>query len=244
MQTVVQGIIIREKVSDEDRLLTLLTSERGVIYAVAKGANRARAKLVSSTGLFCYGQFGLFCYKDRYVVDFAEIEDSFTQLRSDLVAIALASYIAEVCCEVVPGEEEAGEYLRLVLNCLYFLKTKAVAPKQLKAIFELRIMAAAGFMPSLVGCVGCGAFEGDGMLFCPENGELYCASCSPKAAAMPVAPGVLAAMRHIVYSEPQKLFSFKLSDESQNALDAVSERYLKFHVQRGFRSLDFYHSVI
>jgi recombinational DNA repair protein (RecF pathway) len=65
MRTVVQGIIIREKVSDEDRLLTLLTSERGVIHAVAKGANRARAKLVSSTGLFCYGQFGLFCLYQR-----------------------------------------------------------------------------------------------------------------------------------------------------------------------------------
>ena len=107
MQCVTHGIIIRAKSVGDDRLLTILTSDYGVVSAVARGANKPRSRLTSSTELFCYSKLVLFRYRDSTTVDSAEVEQSFFALRQDIVALSLASYIAELCCELAPPEEAA-----------------------------------------------------------------------------------------------------------------------------------------
>ena len=52
--------------------------------------------------------------------------------------------------------------------------------------------------------------------------------------------GVLRAMRHICYSEDEKLFSFSLSEESLNALSDVTEHFLLTQTSKKFKTLDFY----
>ncbi|HHY52234.1 MAG TPA: hypothetical protein GX499_03200 [Clostridiales bacterium] len=59
---------------------------------------------------------------------------------------------------------------------------------------------------------------------------------------MKLSPGVLAAMRHIIYSDPEKLFSFTLGEDSLNALYQVSEQYLLTQVEKSFSALELYHS--
>lgn len=247
MQCVTHGIIIRAKSVGDDRLLTILTDDYGVISAAARGANKPRGKLTSSTELFCYSKLVLFRYRDSTTVDSAEVEQSFFELRKDLLSLALASYISELCCELAPPEEAAPEYLRLVLNTLYLLSKQKRSVWMLKPLFELRMLTMAGFMPDLTGCAVCGEFEsadGEQMRFAIETGELYCHNCDlVEYRAVPVPPGVLAAMRHIIYSPFEKLFSFSLSDEGLQILNQLSEKYLKYHLQRQYRSLEFFYSV-
>ena len=53
MQIKTKGIILKELANgDEDKLLTILTEDRGVIFAYAKGARRFKNPLAPSTGLF------------------------------------------------------------------------------------------------------------------------------------------------------------------------------------------------
>lgn len=242
MQITTRGLIIRVKNCEDDRLLTVLTEDCGVVSAVARNANKPRAKLTSSTELFCYSRLTLFRYRDSITVDSAEEEASFFGLRSDLAALALASYIAELCCELAPREEAAPEYLRLALNTLHLLGSKKKSAAFVKPVFELRLLTMAGYMPDLTGCAVCDAFEGE-MRFSISRGELTCANCPQDMSAVALMPGVLAAMRHILYSESERLFSFTLSEEGVRALGEICERYLLYHLQRGFHSLEFYHSV-
>ena len=247
MQCVTNGIVIRSKSSGDDRLLTLLTDDFGVINTIARGANKPRSRLASSTELFCYSRLVLFRYRDSTTVDSAEVEQSFFALRNDLSSLALASYIAELCCELAPPEEAASEYLRLVLNTLYFLIQAKKSIWMLKPVFELRLLTMAGFMPDLTGCACCGAYDEESdaqMLFAYATGALYCHNCNlTEYLAEPIAPGVLAAMRHIIYSPSEKLFSFTLPDAGLRELTQISETYLKYHLQRKYRSLDFFYSV-
>ncbi len=251
MQCVTKGVVIRARSVGDDRLLTLLTDDYGVISASAKGANKPRSRLASSTELFCYSRFTLFRYRDYNTVDSADVDTSFFSLRKDLAALGLASYIAELCCELAPQEEEAKEYLRLLLNTLYMLSAKKRTVWFLKPLFELRLLTMAGFMPDLTACAECGEFKApEGAWFSAETGDFLCADCRKKVPieeqdpkSVYVAPAVLASMRHIIYSEFEKLFSFTLPETSLYELNTVSERYLKYHLQRDYRSLDFFYSV-
>lgn len=246
MQCVTCGIVIRVKSVGDDRLLTILTEDYGVISAAARGANKPRGKLTSSTELFCYSRLVLFRYRDSTTVDSAEVERSFFELRKDLSALALASYIAELCCELAPPEEEAKEYLRLVLNTLYMLSKNKKPIWLLKPLFELRLLTMAGFMPDLTACSGCGCFESEsGMYFSFETGEISCADCYDKnnKNLVLVPAAVLAAMRHIIYSRFEQLYSFLLPEEALRLLSSISEQYLKYHLQRDYRSLEFFYSV-
>jgi len=250
MRCVTRGVVIKSKSIGDDRLLTLLTEDYGVIHASAKGANKPRSRLASSTEIFCCSRFSLFRYRESNTVDQADLEDSFFQLRHDLEALSLAGYIAELCCELAPQEEEAKEYLRLFLNTVYMLANKKKSVWLLKPLFELRLLTMAGFMPDLTACENCGEFKApDGAVFSLETGTFCCKSClrnsegEEHGETVYISPAVLAAMRHIIYSDFEKLFSFTLNGDTAFRLTDVSERYLKYHLQRGYRSLEFFYSV-
>ena len=159
MQITTYGMVLREKTIEDDRLLTILTKEYGVIFAYARGAKRLRGKLVSSTEQLCYSRFVLFKNKDRYSVDSAEADTIFFGVRQDIEKLALASYFCELCIQAIPREEPAEEYLRLLLNSLHFLENGKRSPLFLKPVFELRLLTLAGFMPDLLGCRECISFR-------------------------------------------------------------------------------------
>ena len=54
----------------------------------------------------------------------------------------------------------------------------------------------------------------------------------------------LAAMRHITYSEDEKLFGFSIGPESLARLGSVVEQYVRYCVDKPFKTLEFYHSVL
>ena len=84
------------------------------------------------------------------------------------------------------------------------------------------------------------------MWFYPLKGELLCAGCAagdPPSGGIALHAGALTALRHTIYAELPKLFSFTLGGQGQQELAQASEAYLLAQVERGFKSLDFYHNV-
>jgi DNA repair protein RecO (recombination protein O) len=51
-------------------------------------------------------------------------------------------------------------------------------------------------------------------------------------------------MRHIVYSDFNKLYSFSIPPESAKRLSKITEKYLTEQVDFNFKTLDFLNSVI
>ena len=232
MQITTMGVILREHDRDDDRVLTILTEDCGVITAYARGAKKLRGRLLSGTELLCCSRFVLFKYRDRYQVDSAETERNFFGLRTDVEKLALAAYLAQLCSQLAPAEEPAGEFLRLTLNALYLLETDKRPPALIKAVFELRLLSMAGYMPDLVACRHCGQYTAETMYFLPLSGSLLCGDCL----------GVLTAMRHIIYSEPEKVFNFTLPPEELKYLGDLCEYYTIVQLDRRLDSLDFYKS--
>ena len=118
------GLVIREKVlSNDNRMLTILTGEYGVIKAFIRTSRKMRSSLAAAIDLFSYSDFLIFFNKDQYCVDGAETNRIFYHLREDLEKTSLAAYMGELAETLVPQGEPAQEYLSLMLNCLHLLET-------------------------------------------------------------------------------------------------------------------------
>ena len=239
------GLVIKENTTGEsDRVITLLTRDYGIVRAFVRGAKSVRSRSVSATQLLGYSKLSVYRSRDAYIVDDAQPIEIFFGLRGDIERLSLAQYFCELAGELAPQETEAGDYLTLILNALHLLTTAKRPQPFLKAVVELRMMCLSGYMPDLVACASCGAFGGDYMVFDRETGGLLCPDCGSSESGERLSIGVVSAMRHICYAEPKKLFSFTLSDEGLNTLAAVTEAYLLTHLQRRFKTLDFYKSLV
>ena len=60
---------------------------------------------------------------------------------------------------------------------------------------------------------------------------------------MPLSSSALEAMRHVVYGNPKRLFSFLIDGEGLGRMAQLCEAYLLTQLERGFRTLDFYKSL-
>ena len=239
------GLVLRAtKTGEADRALLLLTPD-GLVSAMAKGALRLKSRLFSGTGLFCYSEFTLFEGKTMFVVDEAEVRQVFWGIHESVEHMALAMYFAELASTLSPTGQEAEAQLRLLLNSLYLLSEGRRAPRLVKAVYELRAMTLAGFMPDLVACADCVKYEGGAFCFDARKGRLYCGECAAKRELeCNLDPAALAAMRHIVFSGDDKLFSFSLAEHSTQLLGAVTGRWALYCVDRPLRSLDFLNTVL
>lgn len=246
MRIETEGLIIREKsVGESDRLVTVLTQQEGILRAFAQQAKRLKSSKLSATQLFSYSRFTIFKGREKYIIDDAQPIEVFFDLRRDMERLSLAQYFCELAAALAPQEAEAGDFLRLMLNALHFLCTGAHPNRLVKAAVEMRMLSLAGYMPNLVCCAGCACYEADTMFFLPRSGVLYCGDCARPSGepAVPLGRGALTGLRHTIYADFEKLFSFRLPPAGLAELERASEQYVFSTLQRGFPTLDFYHQI-
>ena len=248
MKQTTDALIIRENnnIGEADRFVTALTRDFGVVRAAARGARNLKNRKSSATQLLSYSRLTLYRGREKYIIDDVEPIRVFFELRSDIEKLSLSQYFCELAGVLAPREEPAEDFLRLMLNALHFLGEGKRDPRQIKAVVELRMAALAGFMPDLMACAGCGAYEGQEMWFSPQEGLLLCGRCRasrPGTGLVPMPGNVLAAMRHIVYSPFDGCFSFGMAPEGMELLARQTEGFLLAQLNRGFKTLDFYHSL-
>lgn len=244
----VEGIVLKERsVGEQDKFIDILTKESGVLEVSVKGAKKINGKSGGSTQLFAYSRFCVQQRKDRYYLNSAEPIHIFYDLRSSLSKVSLASYFADVLRSCIEQQPQNSDIMRLFLNTLYYLEKDLRSESLLKCIFELRIMSEIGYMPAALACRECGRFEPEELYFSIEDGGFFCSECfdgDVSRSFFKIKLPVLNAVRHIVLADFDRLFNFRVSDGVMERLSAITESYLKTHLERGFQTLDFYKSII
>lgn len=238
------ALVIKEQnFGESDRLVTLMTRDRGVIRAFATGAKSIKSRRGSATMLLSYSNFQIERKKDTYRITEASPIRVFFGAGADILNLTLSQYFCELCAVLVTENSDSEDFLRLILNSLYFLNEGKRPPLLLKAVTELRAAAVSGFMPDIVACSECGKFEDDVMYFELEEGRLFCSECKVAGNILAVDRTVLSAMRHIVFSDLKSLYSFEIPEKSLNQLSLLTEKYLSVQTDHRFASLDFYNSI-
>lgn len=271
MLITVNGLVTRMYPSGEnDRIIHLLTEDRGRLSVMVKGARSSRSSraVSGSIQLFTYGNYELYRGREDGLYWFrnGQAEKNFYGVTYDLSRMALATYLCDVAAELTAEEDDADAnraLLHMLLNALYVLDGGLKPNTLVKGVFELRAAAMMGYQPDLTGCSVCREVYPENAYFDIMNGCLICADCQTKRNRLagrmmelqeremgerrvicPVSASVLAALRYALTAPEKKIFSFALKDgEEERSFERVTETYLLNQLERGFDTLDFYHSV-
>lgn len=257
------GVVTR--VSDatgSDKFLNIITPKRGRIGVLVKGSRSPDSKTASLSQLFTYGNFEIYEKNGMYWLRGGMVTDPFYSLSEDIERIACATYICELANELTDESDECEELLRLLLNSLYLLGKGSKRIALVKSVFELRAMALSGYTPDVSGCRYCKAPISENMYLDVMGGRIICDDCfkarGEKSRGLPhdyddvreasiicpMTASVAMALRFILYSPPEKIFSFEIKNNDElQMLAKLSEAYVTSHLGRGFESLDFYNSV-
>ena len=239
------GLIIREQnIGENDKLVWVLTKSHGVLRAFAKGAKSLKSAKCAPTSLLSYSRLSFYKGRESYIIGDARPLRVFARLRADVKKMCLAQYFCELALTVCPREKSADKYLSLILNSLYLIDEGIRREELVKPCLEMRLAAMAGYLPDLIMCRECGVYTAPLMLFYPRTGTLKCGSCGAKTdGAVPLTEAALTALRHTVYADDGKLFSFSLSDEGLRLLNRASEAYLRCRFEKEFKTLNFYKAI-
>lgn len=246
MQIKTKAIVLKvQDYNENDKLLTLLTEDRGVVFAYAFGARKMKSRFSTVSSMLCYGEFVLFKNRDKYTLDSAESERLFFGIREDLDKLSYASYFCELCLNVIPAEEPSKAVLSLLLNTLHFLENGKIDPAVLKAILELRTMSMIGYTPDLVACSECCEFEKEAYWFDTRMGKVTCLDCRPDPGKddVRISKAAFFAARHIVYAPPEQLFSFRVGENTKIELAVAAEKYTVIQTDKSYPTLEFLNSI-
>ncbi len=173
---------------ESDRVVSLLSRERGKLSAFARGARASRRRFGGALEPFTLLEAEV---KERPGSDLAVLESvavtrAFGGIRTDLARIACASYACELSRELVRDHEPHAELFELLASYLGRLESAPARPWALRA-FELGALRAGGLMPRLDACARCGRALSSQwparLSFDPGQGGFLCGSCAPSAAA-------------------------------------------------------------
>lgn len=257
------GIITRvSDVGVSDKLLYVITPERGRIAVMVKGGRSTKSKLTAVSQLFSYCNFEISERNSMYWLSSGSLINSFYSLASDITKIALGTYLCDLANELTDEGDGCEDIMRLLLNSLHLIGKGEKDIEIIKSVFELRAAAISGYLPELFGCVYCHTEVSELVYLDVMGGRLICTDCLAKknqkkiparsayddiveaSVLCPLSPAALAAMRYIVSMPANKVFSFELRDrEDAESLIKTTEAYILNHLGRSFDSLDFYKAV-
>lgn len=140
---------------ENDKILTLLTAERGRITAGIKGVKKANAKLKFAAQPFCFAEYILAERGGRYTVTQASECESFYELRTDVDKYYAA---CAVCEAVIALTSEGGDGTELFPVCIKAFRDALVGDHKTALVaFLLDAISASGYGVSLnTFCPACG----------------------------------------------------------------------------------------
>ncbi len=149
------GIILKgSSLKENDRLVTVLTPEHGLIRAVAPGAKKYKSQLRGRTELFVVNE--LLLIKGRSLDKIIQADTLYTYpgLSRDLGKLATAQYLAELTIALAVAEQPQPELYELLNEHLRrveaFTVGESVYPYLAQAVFHL--LAIAGLTPQVFEC--------------------------------------------------------------------------------------------
>lgn len=234
------GIVLAERnVGDYDKLLTLLLKNHGKIIVSAKGARSKKSKISASSCVLTYSDFTIYDTKGRYTIRAAQTKEAFFGLSGEVAKLALGMYFSDTASAMTDEGCECEDILRLLLNSLFALQSLDKPILLIKAAYELKLMELSGYMPDLSCCSVCGGHEGLSLSY--QSGCLLCGKCGGEH---PLSEGVLRAMRFVLDADLKRIFSFSLDFDALVDFNYITERFLREHADKSFKTLDFFKSVV
>ena len=239
-----QGIVLRvSHFGDRDKLLTVLTKERGKIRVLAKGATSLTSRRSPYLDLMHHNVFYLSGGGLPIVVDLKPVA-GFNGLRNSLPHIAQLYLVGELVDRFLAEEVENPRIFDHLEEFLFELGENpriGVYSKNLLR-FELLLLRELGFSPELEVCLKCrGSLCPEGLRFSVSGGGVLCGRCAPASldVGFPLSSTALKVMRFVLEESSQRLRALTLSPHVRDEIHLVLSNYLEWLLENRVGSLSF-----
>ncbi|NDL67346.1 DNA repair protein RecO [Anaerotalea alkaliphila] len=235
-----RGIVLHTMpVGENDKRLVLFTKDTGKTVAFAKGAQKAKSPLLSSTQVFAYSDLELVEGRQSHTLAGAVLLEPFYGLRKDLDRLAYGLHLLEHTGYLLEEGQENQELLYLLLKTLKHVELSKTPLRQLKLVYEVKSMEYTGIAPLITQCVLCGRTSDLAWFHTGEGGAL-CRACAPSKGreALPMEEPVRHLLQHVLSAGVRELFSFQAEEAVLDGLERIVDSWLQRHLSRRPRSLE------
>lgn len=181
-----EAIVLRSiRYGEADRILHLYTPNHGRLGAIAKGVRRARSRFGARLEPFFHVRIVLHEGRgELHTVTSADTISAHGSLREQASTLDAAARACDALARLFDSNEPHPEVFRLLANELALLSSDPAHARPGQGLaFRMKLLLAAGFLPQLASCAGCGESQ-DLRGFSPSAGGVVCSSC--EAAAFPL----------------------------------------------------------
>lgn len=240
------GIVLRAAdYGENDRILDILSVERGKCVAFAKGVRKPTAKNASAARPLFFGEFAFYEKGDMLWLKEAAAHEDFYSIDAGIEKLSLYTYLTDVVLYSAEENDPDCGILRLLLNTLFYSKTCSDT-KFVKTVFELKAAQLLGFEPNLTSCRRCG--KKDGLFYHTDSDGAFCKDCEKETEeysnTLYLDRTSLDACSYIFRSKTERVFAFSVDPATLDRLSDFSSRYLSSKLERRFKSEDYYNMIL
>lgn len=208
--TVTGMVLSAAPVGDYDKLVVLLTRERGKIRAFARGARRPGSALMAAANAFAFGKFQIYEGRTSYTMSQASIQNYFGELMTDFEGACYGQYFLEFADYYTRENADGSDFLKLAYQSLRALLVPSLPRKLVRYIYELKAMT----------------YSGE----CPQTFEQF--------SDWNLNPSTEYALQYVVAASVEKLYTFLLTEEVFAEFARVVTWLRKHYVEHRFKSLE------
>ncbi|MDD2376451.1 MAG: DNA repair protein RecO [Clostridia bacterium] len=230
----IKGIVIKEVAySDYDKIITVLSDEIGTITCMAKGAKRTSSAILASSQYLVYSEFILFKGSTFYHVNSASSISMFYHLKIDFDKLSLVFPLTKSIISLTDENVDTTKILKLFLNALYVLENIDKNNILVVNIFRIKFLCLLGYSPHIINCnkCGCNFKEAEEKIYYDYlNNEFMCTECSKsdKKRYIKLPFACLVAIKYIILSDTNKVFSLSLKEDYIKDFDNFGQAFLNY----------------
>ncbi len=226
------AVVLRTyKLAEADRIVVLLTREKGKVRAVAKGVRRTGSKFGSRLEPGSHVELQLRESRgDLELVTQAETVEPHVKSRSDLTRLGHSAALLEAVDQLSQVGKPDIRLHDMLVGGLRVIEERD--PPLVVAAFYLRLLAHEGVSPELDRCVGCGQVV-DRLYWAPEVGGVRCGPCG---GGRNVSSESLAVTRATLGGGLNAVLDLPDSSKTHD-VESLASEMLELHIERRLKAL-------
>ena len=218
----VKGIVIGDtNYGESSKILSVLTSDYGLLSVISKGCRAYKSKLRSVSMKLIYGYFYL-NYKEDGISTLTDVDviDEFKNIKTDLTKIGYSSYLIDLARQV--QKQNISTDIFDILESALIKINDNFSPSVITNIVELKYLTYLGVAPILDRCSKCGNIK-DIVTVNSDSGGYICKNCYSNEYITDIKTVKL--LRMFLYVDLSKIKELNIKDKNINEINKFLEDY-------------------
>lgn len=237
----VQAIVLaRKDWGEADRLLTLLTPDKGKLRVLAPSARKPTSRKSGHIELFSLGTFMLAHGRTFDKITQAETLAYYPALREDLERVSAAYIMVELVDRFLQEHDENAMAFEVLQYGLIALNDGFPVSLVLR-FFEMKLLGYVGYQPQLYVCQVC---DDDlvpvAQFYNPLEASVVCPDCAAAAPAlMSISVDALKVMRFLQTNPWDKVQRLTIASALEGELERLTRRTISALLERDVNAIKF-----